>query len=89
LADALATRPKGQDSDLTRFYTAFKFKKELAKKRAITPLKTLLTGNEVMDILNIKSGPEVGRVLLDLREEQLSGRVKNKIEAKRYIKSCT
>lgn len=44
--------------------------------------KPLLTGEEVMRILNVKAGPTVGRALNWLREEQLSGKIKSKAKAK-------
>lgn len=48
--------------------------------------KPLLTGNEVMKSLKIPAGPKVGKVLSKLREAQLTGKVRNKSEARKLIK---
>ncbi|MEN3028909.1 MAG: HDIG domain-containing metalloprotein [Aquificaceae bacterium] len=45
------------------------------------PLKPLLNGGEIMEILGIKPGPEVGRVKKYLEEAQLEGKVSTKEEA--------
>ncbi len=48
--------------------------------------KPLLSGYDVMDILNIKPGPMVGKVLSELLEAQTEGRVKTKEEAIKFVK---
>lgn len=53
------------------------------KKSLPTPL---LSGNDVMRLLPIKSGPRIGEILMSLREAQLLKKIKNKKEAERFIK---
>ncbi len=50
------------------------------------PAKPLLTGQEVMDILNIRPGEEVGKILKELYEAQVKGTVSSKSDAKGYLK---
>ncbi len=47
----------------------------------------LMDGIEIMKVLNIKPGPEVGRMITALREAQLSGEVTIAAEARKFIKS--
>lgn len=49
------------------------------------PQKPLLTGEEVMRLLNLTPGPEVGQVLRRLREAQLSGKISTKEEAEKFF----
>ena len=58
--------------------------KKLGKGRKLP--KALLNGDEVMEILGIQAGKKVGKILNELREKQLSGRIKNKQEAIKFIK---
>jgi len=46
----------------------------------------LLSGNDVMRILSVKSGPHIGEVLTILREAQLSKKIKTKKNAERFIR---
>ena len=61
--------------------------KELAKlqaeKNRLPP--PLLDGNEIMEILHLAPGPEVGALLNELRERQLSGTIKTKEAAQQFI----
>jgi poly(A) polymerase len=57
----------------------------LAASRARVP-PPLLTGEEVMETLGIPPGPEVGRVLSLIREEQLSGRLADREAASAFLK---
>lgn len=50
------------------------------------PLKPLLTGDEVMEILGLAPGEEVGRVLKQLHETQVRGEVTTKKEARAFLK---
>ncbi|MBU1180381.1 CCA tRNA nucleotidyltransferase [Patescibacteria group bacterium] len=86
LADAMATKPAGKNTDFTRFKKAYKLWKEMQKEEKKKPPKSLLNGREVMNILKIKSGPKVGEILELLREEQLNKRIKNKNQAKIFLK---
>jgi poly(A) polymerase len=49
-------------------------------------LKRFLNGNEIMEILGLKEGPEIGRILHVLREAELSGNVASKDDAVRFVK---
>ena len=49
------------------------------------PPKVLLTGDEVMDILGLHPGEEVGVILTALYEEQLAKRITTKKEAKAFV----
>lgn len=53
----------------------------------LAPLPKLLSGNEVMEILNIKQGPELGKILSALNEAQLDGDVTDKDGAIAFIKN--
>ncbi len=46
----------------------------------------LLSGREIMDILGLKPSPEVGKIKKVLLKEQIAGRIKNKEEAKMFVK---
>ena len=52
------------------------------------PPKVLLTGDEVMDILGLHPGEEVGLILNALYEEQLAKRITTKKEAKAFVKDA-
>ena len=49
--------------------------------------KILLNGNDVQKILNIKPGAKIGKILSDLKHQQLKGSVKTKAEARRWLMS--
>lgn len=49
------------------------------------PAKPLLTGDEVMEILGMESGEAVGRILKELHEAQIQGRISSKAEARAFI----
>lgn len=90
LADALATIYKDGTVDLTSFKKARKRIENLAgpmKEKARLP-KPLLNGDEIMRAKKIKPGPEVGRLIELLREEQLSGRIKTKKQALVFLRSA-
>ncbi|ADL12709.1 CCA tRNA nucleotidyltransferase [Acetohalobium arabaticum] len=56
---------------------------EKMKKRTS---KLLLTGYDVMELLNIEEGPQVGRILDKIREAQAQGKIENRTEAVEYLK---
>ncbi|OGI17245.1 MAG: hypothetical protein A2287_09340 [Candidatus Melainabacteria bacterium RIFOXYA12_FULL_32_12] len=60
-----------------------KYKESLEKEEA---LPKLLSGHEVMEILDLPRGTEVGRVLKALKEAQISGDVNTKEEAINFAK---
>lgn len=68
-----------------------RFKKKLADfdrrnahGRSLPP--ALLDGDDIMRICTLHAGARVGELKLMLREEQLSGRIKNKKEAREWLK---
>lgn len=62
---------------------------EIIKKRIASiqqkPKRPLLNGEEVMEILGISPGKNVGKVLAMVREAELSGKVDTKAQARRFI----
>ena len=55
-------------------------------QKAFKPLPKLLDGNEVMKILALRPSPELGQILKELHEAQLSGDVNSKEEAVEFVK---
>ncbi len=58
----------------------FKIREELK------PLPKLLDGNDIMEILQIKQSPLLGKIINSLKEAQISGDVNNKEDAVNFIK---
>lgn len=87
LADASASHPYKSPTDFSRFKETYKIWKGMMGRTRPEPPKSLLNGDEVMNILNIKPGIKVGEILQLLREEQLQGRIKNKKFAAQFIKN--
>ncbi len=56
---------------------------EIAKLKLMP--KNLLSGTEIMKLLKIEPGKQIGKILKDLREKQLNGDLKTKNEAKLYV----
>ena len=88
--DATATIPEAGKTDLTNYRTIIKRIKGLralgkGKKQELP--KDLLDGDEIMKILKIKPGPQVGRFKEKLREAQLKKKIKTKKEAKSFLKA--
>jgi poly(A) polymerase len=86
--DAQATFPANGLPNMENFEAMMKRIEEvgkLAKERKKLP-KPLLDGYEIMAILNLQSGPKVGKIIQALREEQLEGRINSKEEAIEFIK---
>ena len=59
----------------------------LDKRETLKPLPKLLSGNDVMKILNIKPSPRLGEILDKLHEAQLSGDVLTYDQAVSFIKN--
>lgn len=53
------------------------------QKEVIPP--PLLNGNEIMKALKISPGPEVGKILEKIREEQAAGKIKNREKALKFL----
>ncbi len=87
LADSLATIHENGSADLTSYYQVKVRILEIQEKgdrdQKIPP--PLLSGKDVMNLYGIGPGPEVGQMLTLLREEQLTGRIKNRIEAISFL----
>ncbi len=61
--------------------------KEINRRRRAARFKLALDGHQIMEILGIKPGPEVGRVKSELEKAVVEERVKNsKRELKKYLK---
>ena len=58
---------------------------ELSPKLTQGKLKLFLSGNDIMKLLNIKAGPQIGELIHALETAQLEGTVKTKEEAEEYI----
>ncbi len=58
----------------------------LKKRDEIVPLEKFLDGTDIMEILNIKQGPEIGDILNLLKEAQLNGLIRRKEEAVIFVK---
>lgn len=54
----------------------------------LKPLPKLLSGNDVMRILDIRPSPVLGKILDELHEAQLSGDVATYDEAVAFVKKC-
>lgn len=80
-ADALGIIP----TDLSVYEEIKKlYKHEIAELKLMP--KSLISGEDVMEILNIKEGEKIGDILEEVREKQLEKKIKTSKEAKEYIK---
>ena len=61
--------------------------KYLASKNTLKPLPKLLSGDEIMQILEIKPSPELGQIVNLLKEAQISSEVTTKEEAVNFVKN--
>ena len=61
----------------------------LEKKETLKPLPKLLDGFEVMQIMNIKQSPLLGKILNELKEAQINGDVVTKEEAIEFVKKVS
>lgn len=81
-ADALGTTP----TDLCEYEKIKKlYRHEIAKLKLMP--KQLISGTEIMEILKIKEGEKIGKIIADIREKQLAGELKTKKDAKAYLSS--
>ena len=58
----------------------------LELRKDIKPLEKLLDGRDIMEILKIKQGPQLGEIISALKEAQISGNVTTKKEAIDFVK---
>ena len=72
--------------DLSLYY---EIKKEYddfkSKKLLTTPIKAIINGNELLEKFKIKKGPDIGKYLNMVHEEQLEGKIKTKKEAFSFL----
>lgn len=85
-ADASASIPEGGEPDLTNLARLMEVLEEVRAHADVgkTP-KGFVTGHDVMEITGLEPGAEVGKLLHQLREAQLSGEVATEEDAKRMI----
>lgn len=57
-----------------------------ASKELLKPLPKLLSGEDIMQILNISAGPELGNIVKELKEAQICGEVVSKDDAVAFVK---
>ena len=57
----------------------------LEMRKDIKPLEKLLDGRDIMELLNIKQGPQLGEIVNALKEAQISGNVTTKEEAINFV----
>lgn len=81
-ADSLGTEPVNI-SDYEKMKKLYH--SEIAKLKLMP--KSLISGEEIMEILKIKEGAKIGEILQDIREKQLGGELKNAREAKKYLRA--
>ncbi len=86
--DGSATIPEGGGAMLKSYGRLRERLAEITKEKQTAP-SGLLSGEEVMEALSLPPGPEIGRALAALREEQLSGRIKTKEEARKFLRNST
>jgi putative nucleotidyltransferase with HDIG domain len=91
LADTLATYGPGlpqevwiQQLDTVR--TLLEAWWEQAEEKVSPP--ALLNGHDLMESFDLPAGPEIGRLLEELREAQATGEVKERAEAVEFIRAC-
>ncbi|OGY47326.1 MAG: hypothetical protein A3J65_01095 [Candidatus Buchananbacteria bacterium RIFCSPHIGHO2_02_FULL_45_11b] len=87
-ADISATIPPSGRPDFSSFNLLKKRIAKLAKKsknKKQLP-KPILNGHDLIKTFKLKSSPQIGQLLLALREAQLSGKVKTKKQGLIYVK---
>ncbi len=80
-ADAEGTTP----SDLKLYDEIYSMYHESMEKMPAIP-RPVISGEEIMRVLNIKPGKRVGRILEEIHDKQLAGEIKNKNQALAWIK---
>ena len=89
MADRLSARGPEISEDIVNnnikglYWLLAKYKESLEIQEA---LPKLLSGHEVMKMLNLPRGPEIGRVIKALKEAQISGDITTKEEAINFVK---
>lgn len=89
--DISATVPPSGQPNFSDFYKmlaridSLRAKKYQQKKEQRLPAP-LINGHELIQELNLSPGPQIGKLLKLVREEQLNGRIKNKKDAFDFLK---
>lgn len=84
LADSLATLPPSGRPYLAHLTSLWTVLSSIQRHGAKPPV-ALLSGHEVMELVHLESGPDVGLLLRRLREAQLQRLVKTKRQARQFI----
>lgn len=79
ITDAIVAKNIGNLQKLLDFY--------LNIKDSLKPLPKLLSGEEIMEILNLKPSKELGFIVNSLKEAQLAGDILTKDEATTFVKN--
>ncbi|MFH2062932.1 MAG: HD domain-containing protein [bacterium] len=82
--DRLASIPAGGEPSLDGLVRLMNELKELSE-RTVSEVRWLLSGDQVMEILGLEPGPEVGRIVDDLHEAQLSGEIYDRDSAREFL----
>lgn len=85
IADAIASGDTQQDmEDLIKTIKELEtYKKEKYEK---IPIKSLLTGREIMEIFGLPEGPQIGKIKKSLENAQMEGIVKTKEDAIKFVR---
>lgn len=88
LADRLAARGPAATRELDQRHqeTVHLLMEEYFRRREEKPLSPLVTGDDLMQTLNLKPGPLIGQLLERIREAQDEGKVVSKGDALRLVK---
>ncbi|SNZ12276.1 HD domain-containing protein [Hydrogenobacter hydrogenophilus] len=86
IADAIASKDTEEDmQDLIKTIKELEtYRKEKYEK---IPIKSLLTGREIMEIFRLPEGPKIGEIKRALEQAQLNGIVKTKEDAIKFVKN--
>ncbi|MCK8825122.1 CCA tRNA nucleotidyltransferase [Fuchsiella alkaliacetigena] len=89
-ADMISTRELNEERPVhfPDIESSLSFLKQLVQESKEMEKKTterLLNGEEVMELLGLTEGPQVGQALEKVREAQATGKVSTKEEAKKYL----
>lgn len=86
---AASVRPGGRP-DFSRFTSLLERLRQVAgvirTRQREQRLPPLLTGNEIMSLLHLRSGPQVGKVKQALREKQLRGELATPEQARTWLR---
>jgi tRNA nucleotidyltransferase/poly(A) polymerase len=91
LADHRATYPPGQGQAIeVRLQAVIRRLAEayFEQQDQVVDPPLLLTGRELMEHFALQPGPQIGRLLAQLREAQAAGQVQDRAAALRFVKTC-